>query len=212
MQGMFFWGDQMEFNMALTYLVAGLLLFLGVHSTRIFANDLRNRTLARIGEKPFKGVYTLLSLAGFALLIWGYGQARQQGVMLWNPPTATRHIAALLMLLSFILLAASGVPGNQIKAKLHHPMVLGTKVWALAHLLANGSLADTVLFGSFLLWSVVLFAASRRRDRREQIVYPASTAGATAITVVAGVAAWAVFAFWLHRVLIGVSPFGAMSL
>ena len=92
--------------MAMMYLIAGLVLFLGVHSTRIFANDWRNQTLARIGEKPFKGVYALLSLAGFVLLVWGYGQARQQGVMLWNPPTATRHIAALLMLLSFVLLAA----------------------------------------------------------------------------------------------------------
>jgi uncharacterized membrane protein len=197
--------------MGLTYLVAGLLLFLGVHSTRVFANDLRKKTLARIGEKPFKGFYTLLSLAGFALLIWGYGQARQQGVMLWNPPTATRHIAALLTLVAFILLAASGVPNNQIKAKLHHPMVLGTKVWALAHLLANGSLASVVLFGSFLAWAVVLFAASRKRDRREQIVYPADTARMTAVTVFAGVVAWVVFAFWLHRVVIGVSPFGAMG-
>ena len=197
--------------MAMMYLIAGLVLFLGVHSTRIFANDWRNQTLARIGEKPFKGVYALLSLAGFVLLVWGYGQARQQGVMLWNPPTATRHIAALLMLLSFVLLAAAYVPGNQIKAKLHHPMVLGTKVWALAHLLANGSLANTVLFGSFLVWSVVLFAASRRRDRREQVVYPAGTASMTVVTVVAGIAAWAAFAFWLHRVLIGVSPLGAMG-
>ena len=195
----------------MTYLIAGLVLFLGVHSTRIVANDWRNQTLARMGEKPFKGIYALLSLAGFVLLVWGYGQARQQGLMLWNPPTAMRHIAALLMLLSFVLLAAAYVPGNQIKAKLHHPMVLGTKVWALAHLLANGSLTDTVLFGGFLLWAVVLFAASRRRDRREQTVYPAGTAGATAMTVAVGVVAWAVFAFWLHRVLIGVSPFVAMG-
>ena len=197
--------------MALIYLIAGLVLFLGVHSTRVFANSWRSQTLARVGEKPFKGVYALLSVAGFALLVWGYGQARQLGVMLWSPPTAMRHLAALLTLVAFVLLAAAYVPGNQIKAKLHHPMVLGTKVWALAHLLANGSLADTVLFGSFLLWAVVLFAASRKRDRREQIVYPAGTAGMTVVTVVAGIAAWAVFAFWLHRVLIGVSPFAAMG-
>ena len=195
----------------MTYLIAGLVLFLGVHSIRVFANDWRNRTLASMGEKPFKGVYALLSIAGFVLLVWGYGQARQQGVMLWNPPTAMRHIAALLTLVAFVLLAAAYVPGNQIKAKLHHPMVLGTKVWAFAHLLANGSLADTVLFGSFLVWSVMLFAASRKRDRREQTLYAAGAAGATAITVAAGVVAWAVFAFWAHRVLIGVSPFGAMG-
>ena len=197
--------------MSLMYLAAGLLLFLGVHSTRVFANDWRNQTLARIGEKPFKGIYALLSIIGFVLLVWGYGQARQQGVMLWNPPAATRHLASLLTFIAFILLAAAYVPGNQIKAKLHHPMVLGTKVWALAHLLANGSVASVVLFGSFLLWSVLLFSASRRRDRREQTLYAPGTAGATALTVAVGVAAWAVFALWLHRVLIGVSPFGAMS-
>ena len=197
--------------MALIYLIAGLVLFLGVHSTRVFANDWRTKTIARIGEKPFKGGYALLSIIGFVLLVWGYGQARQQGVMLWNPPVAMRHIAALLTLVAFVLLAAAYVPGNQIKAKLHHPMVLGTKVWAFAHLLANGSLADVVLFGSFLVWSVVLYAASRKRDRREGAVYAPGTAGATAITVGVGIVAWAVFAFWLHRVLIGVSPFGAIG-
>ena len=197
--------------MALMFLIAGLLLFLGVHSIRVFANNWRNQTLARIGEKPFKGIYALLSIVGVVLLVWGYGQARQQGAMLWTPPVALRHLASLLTLIAFVLLAAAYVPGNQIKAKLHHPMVLGTKVWALAHLLANGSLADVVLFGSFLLWSVLLFAASRRRDRREQTVYAPGTSSATALTVVAGVAAWAVFAFWLHRVLMGVSPFGAMG-
>ena len=197
--------------MAYTYLIAGLVLFLGVHSTRVFANDWRNRTLARMGEKPFKGLYALASLAGFLLMLWGYGQARQQGVMLWNSPAVTRHIAALLMLVSFILLAATYVPGNQLKAKLHHAMVLATKVWALAHLLANGSLANVLLFGSFLAWSVLLFANLRRRDRRERFVYAAGTAGATLVTVLAGVAAWVAFAFWLHRVLIGVSPFRAMG-
>ena len=195
----------------MTYLIIGLVLFLGVHSIRAFASDWRQQTLARMGEKPFKGIYALLSIVGFVLLVWGYGQARQQGVMLWNPPVAMRHLAVLLTLVAFVLLAAAYVPGNQIKAKLHHPMVLGTKVWALAHLLANGSLADVALFGSFLLWSVLLFAASRKRDRREQKVYSAGTAGATAITVVAGLIAWAVFAFWLHRVLMGVSPFGAIG-
>ena len=195
-------------SMTYLYLIAGLLLFLGVHSTRVFADDWRNQTRARLGAGPFKGVYSLISLAGFVLLVWGYGVARQQPVVLWNPPVAMRHIAALLTLFSFVLLAAAYVPGNKIKARLHHPMVLGVKVWALAHLLANGTLADVLLFGSFLIWAIVLFATSRRRDRREHTVYAAGTAGATGITVVAGVLAWAAFAFWLHRVLIGVAPFG----
>ena len=195
-------------GMTYLYLVAGLLLFLGVHSTRVFADGWRNRTRDRLGAGPFKGVYSLVSLAGLVLLIWGYGVARQQPVVLWNPPVAMRHVAALLTLFSFVLLAAAYVPGNQIKARLHHPMVLGVKVWALAHLLANGTLADVLLFGGFLVWAIVLFAVSRRRDRRENTVYARGSAGATGITVVVGVLAWAAFAMWLHRVLIGVSPFG----
>jgi uncharacterized membrane protein len=195
-------------SMTYLYLVAGLLLFLGLHSTRVFADDWRKQTRARVGAGRYKGVYSLISLAGFILLVWGYGVARQQPVVLWNPPVAMRHLAALLTLLSFVLLAAAYVPGNQIKARLHHPMVLGVKVWALAHLLANGTLADVLLFGSFLVWAIVLFAASRRRDRREHTVYAQGSAAATGITVVVGVLAWAAFAFWLHRVLIGVAPFG----
>jgi uncharacterized membrane protein len=195
-------------SMTYLYLIAGLLLFLGVHSTRIFADGWRSRTRERMGANSFKGMYALVSLAGLVLLVWGYGVARQQPVVLWMPPVAMRHVAALLTLLAFVLLAAAYVPGNQIKARLHHPMVLGVKVWALAHLLANGTLADVLLFGSFLVWAIVLFAASRRRDRRERTVYAPGTGGATGITVVAGVLAWVAFAFWLHRVLIGVAPFG----
>ena len=190
------------------YLLAGLLLFLGVHSTRVFADNWRNQTRERLGALPFKGIYSLLSLVGLVLLVWGYGVARQQPVVLWNPPVATRHLAALLTLFAFVLLAATYVPGNQIKARLHHPMVLGVKVWALAHLLANGTLGSVLLFGSFLVWAIVLFAASRRRDRREHTVYARGNARATGITVVVGVLAWAAFAFWLHRALIGVAPFG----
>ena len=190
------------------YLMAGLLLFLGVHSTRVFADDWRKQTRERLGALPFKGIYSLISLAGFLLLVWGYSVARQQPVLLWNPPVAMRHVAALLTLFAFVLLAAAYVPGNQIKARLHHPMVLGVKVWALAHLLANGTLADVLLFGAFLVWAIVLFAASRRRDRREHMVYARGSTGATGITAAVGVLAWAAFALWLHRVLIGVAPFG----
>jgi uncharacterized membrane protein len=184
-------------SMTYLYLIAGLLLFLGVHSTRIFADGWRSRTRERMGANSFKGVYALVSLAGLVLLVWGYGVARQQPVVLWMPPVAMRHVAALLTLLAFVLLAASIAP-----------MVLGVKVWALAHLLANGTLGAVLLFGSFLVWAIVLFAASRRRDRRERTVYAPGTGGATGITMVAGVLAWVAFAFWLHRVLIGVAPFG----
>jgi len=192
----------------LIYLVAGLILFFGVHSTRMLADDWRSRSIARIGAKPWKGLYALASLAGFVLLVWGFGVARQQPVQLWSPPVGMRHLAASLTWVAFVLLAAAQVPGNHIKARLHHPMLLGTKVWALAHLLANGTLAGALLFGSFLIWSVILFASSRRRDRRLAVVYAPGTAGRTAIVLVAGSLAWAVFAFWLHGLLIGIRPIG----
>ena len=191
----------------MTALILGLVIFLGVHSVRIFAEGWRSATRQRMGENAYKGIYTLLSLAGFALLIWGFGQARQQPVLLWTPMLWTRHLAALLMLVSFVLLAAAYVPRNGIKARVHHPMVLGVKTWAFAHLLANNTLADLLLFGSFLVWSVFNFGAARARDKAAGAVYAAGTAGATVTTVVVGALAWAVFAFWAHGWLIGVRPF-----
>jgi len=191
----------------MAYLVLGLVLFLGVHSVRIVADDWRTATRARIGEQAFKGAYSVLSLVGFVLICWGYGQARQQPMVLWTSPIWTRHLAALLTLPAFVLLAASNVPGNSIKARLHHPMVLGVKVWALAHLLANNTLADVLLFGSFLVWAVVDFRSSRQRDRTQGTVYAPGRSGPTIATVVGGIVVWAVFAFWAHAKLIGVNPF-----
>lgn len=188
-------------------LILGLVLFLGAHSARIVAEGWRARVIAQRGENAWKGLYSLVSLIGLVLLVWGYGLARQQPVVLWVPPVATRHVAALLMLVSFILLTAVYVPRNGIKAWLHHPMVLGVKVWAFAHLLANHTLADLLLFGSFLLWAVLDYRAARRRDRREHTSYAPGKAGATAITVVVGLVAYAVFALWLHAWLFGVRPF-----
>jgi uncharacterized membrane protein len=193
----------------MTALLLGLLLFLGAHSVRIVAEPWRSRVLASSGgAQRWKLGYTVLSLAGFALICWGYGQARQAPVVLWASPAWTRHLAGLLMLLSFVLLAAAKVPGNAIKARLHHPMVLGVKVWALAHLLANNTLADVLLFGSFLVWAVLNFRAARQRDRASGTVYAPGTAQRTWLTAGAGVALWAVFAFWAHGWLIGVRPFG----
>lgn len=188
-------------------LMLGLLIFLGVHSVRIFADPWRSTMRARLGESSWKGMYSLLSIAGFALLIWGYGQARQAPVALWTPPLPMRHLAGLLTLIAFIFITAAYVPRNGLKARLHHPMLLGVKVWALAHLLTNGTLADVFLFGGFLVWAILCFKSARQRDRANGTVYPAGTASGTAITVVAGAAAWAVFAFWLHGMLIGVRPF-----
>jgi uncharacterized membrane protein len=192
----------------MTYLILGLVIFLGVHSLRMVAEGWRTQTRARIGEGAFKGIYSVLSIVGFALIVWGFGVARQTPVQLWSPPVAMRHVAALLTLVSFVLLAAAYVPGNSIKARLHHPMVLGVKVWAFAHVLANGNVAHVVLFGSFLVWAIWNFAASRRRDRLTRVTYPPGKGTATAITVVVGIAAWLAFALFLHGWLIGIRPFG----
>jgi uncharacterized membrane protein len=192
----------------MTIMIVGLVIFLGMHSIRIYADDWRSAMRTRYGEQAWKGGYALVSLAGFVLVVWGYGLARQAPLVVWVPPTAMRHVAALLTAISFVLLAATYVPRNGIKTALHHPMVLGVLVWALAHLLANGTLADLLLFGSFLVWAIFSFGAARKRDRTEQIQYPAGTTVGTAAAVASGIAAWAVFAFWLHGLLIGVRPFG----
>ncbi|MFN7857120.1 MAG: NnrU family protein [Acidovorax sp.] len=189
-------------------LVIGLVLFLGVHSVRIVSDPWRSQMLARMGEGAWKGLYSLVSVIGLALIVWGYGLARQQPVVLWMPPVGMRHAAALLTLVAFVLLVAAYVPRNGIRARLRHPMVLGVKVWALAHLLSNGSVADVLLFGGFLAWAVASFRAARQRDRALGTTYAPGTAAATGITVVVGVAAWAAFAVWAHAWLIGVAPMG----
>lgn len=189
-------------------LLIGLLIFLGIHSVRIVADGWRTRTIARIGVGPWKGLYAVLSLAGFALIVWGWSLARQQPTLLWLPPRGMRHLAALLTLISFVLLAAAYVPGNRIKARLKHPMLLGVKVWALAHLLANGNLAHVLLFGSFLIWAVLCFRAASQRDRAQGIAYPPGTLKATVLTLGVGIGVWLVVALWLHGLLIGVRPLG----
>ena len=192
----------------MAYLILGLILFLGAHSVRIVAEGWRTQILARLGEGPYKSIYTALSLLGFGLIVWGFGMARELPTMLWMPPRGMRHVAALLTLIAFVLLAAAYVPRNAIKTRLHHPMVLAVKTWALAHLLSNGSLAHVILFGAFLAWGVANFIAARKRDRALGTTYPAGTWAGTAITVGAGVVAWVAVAFWLHGLLIGVRPLG----
>ena len=189
-------------------LVLGLVIFLGTHSLRIVADGWRTAQRARLGEMTWKGLYSLVSLAGFALVVWGVALARHQAVPVWLPPPALRHVAALLTLVAFVLILSTYVPGNRIRSALHHPMLLGVQAWALAHLLANGMLHDIVLFGAFLAWSVCCFVSARRRDRAANVAYPAGTTGATAVAVIVGTVIWALFAFWLHGVLIGVRPFG----
>ncbi|WP_296490628.1 NnrU family protein [Rhodoferax sp.] len=190
------------------YLILGLLLFLGTHSVRIVADGWRTRTRVRLGALRWRALYTVLSLLGFVLIVWGFGLARQSPWQIWTPPPGMRHLAMLLTLLSFVLLAAAYVPGNRIKTRIHHPMTTAVKLWALAHLLTNGTLAHMVLFGTFLVWAIFVFLAARKRDVRDSIRYSQGTTGATGITVALGVALWIAFTLWLHGLLIGVRPFG----
>ena len=209
----------------MTQLIWGLILFLGAHSVRIWADGWRNQTIEAYGEKAFKGVYALVSILGFYLLVVGYGEARLQTVALWNPPIFTKHISMLLMLFSSILLVATYIPRNHFKMRLGHPMVLSVKVWALSHLLANGNLADLVLFGSFLIWAVLNFRSARARDRAlllnlndaedpaaEPLTESESTNQpkllSTIMTLVGGMAIWALITFVLHAKIVGVSPMG----
>jgi uncharacterized membrane protein len=189
-------------------LMAGLVAFLGLHSLRIVSVDWRARQMARTGEGPWKGIYSVLSIAGFVLLIWGFGEARQHPQLLYAPPMWLRHANALFTLIAFVLVAAAYVPRNHLKAKLGHPMYAGIKIWALGHLLATGMLHDVVLFGAFLIWAVAGFTISRRRDRSAGVAYPAGTLVGDLLTCAIGTVFSAVFAFWLHAKWIGVAPFG----
>lgn len=191
----------------MVYLVAGLLVFLGVHSVRLMANDWRSATMARLGAGTWKVIYALLAVAGLVLVVWGYGLARQQPTFLWSPVAGMRHLASLLTLIAFVLLAAAYVPRNHFKAAVHHPMLLGTIIWALAHLLANNTVADVLLFGSFLVWASVAFAASRQRDRTQGVVYAKGSVLGTLATLLAGAVVWILFAM-LHGRLIGIRVFG----
>jgi len=192
----------------MSLLIIGLIIFLGSHSCRIFAEPWRNHMIDRLGEVKWKGLYTIISIIGLVLVVIGYGQARQTPVFLWQPATYLTHIAILLNLVAFIFLAGSSPSNNAIRLKLKHPMILGVKVWALAHLLANGTLVDLILFGSFLLWAVLDFRSARKRP----ILMPEKavvSTKATVIVIVSGIVIWAAFIFGLHQYLIGVSPLGS---
>jgi len=188
----------------------GLIIFLASHSSRIFAESWRNKMIDQIGEVKWKGLYTIISLIGFIVMIIGYGQARENTIVLWQPNAFLIYIALALNLIAFIFLAGSSPSNNAIRLKLKHPMILGVKVWALAHLLSNGTLVDLILFGSFLIWAVLDFRSARKRP----ILVPEKaeiSTKATVITIASGVILWIVFIFGLHQYLIGVSPLAQLS-
>lgn len=190
----------------MTLLIIGLVLFLGIHSVRIVADGARDRFLATRGKGAWKGLYSLASALGLFFIIWGYGAARSQPVALWEPLSGTKPIAVALMLLAFVLIVAAYIPGNGVKARLHHPMVLSVIAWAVAHLLVKNTLASLLLFGSFGVWAALSFHAARQRDVAGGVVYAPGRLVPTVITLVAGVAAWAAFSLWGHGAWLGVQP------
>lgn len=187
--------------------VIGLVLFLGIHSVSIFAPAWRDAQVAQRGEPAWKGIYSVISIVAFVLLVYGYGMARQAPVVLYSPPTVLRHIALLLMLPVFPLLFAAYLPGR-IKSAAKHPMLLAVKLWATAHLLANGTLADVLLFGGFLAWAVADRISAKRRTVARVVPGAPPSKANDAIAVVGGVVVYVLFLLWGHRVLIGVSPLG----
>lgn len=188
-------------------LLIGLVLFLGIHSLQSLTPTLRLNAIDRWGELGFKAVYAALSFLGLYLLVQGYGQVRLDPVVLWTPPRGMQHATILLMWFAMVLLAAAYLPANHLKSKLRHPMTLSVKVWALGHLLSNGNLADVVLFGGFLLWSVLVFRAARKRDRMTLHSAPEGKLLGTMLSVLVGTGVWAAFLMGgLHLWLIGVMP------
>jgi uncharacterized membrane protein len=187
-------------------LIAGLIVFLGAHSISIVNAPWRDQVAARLGDQKWQGIYGIVALAGFVLIVWGYGLARQEPVFLYVPPVWLRHLTLLLMVPVFPLLLAAYLPGR-IQSATKHPMLAAVKLWALAHLLANGTLADVVLFGSFLAWAVADRISMKHRVQRPVPGAPASKLN-DIIAIVAGLALYVAFVLWLHRWLIGVPPVG----
>ncbi|MEY2620647.1 MAG: hypothetical protein RIT26_467 [Pseudomonadota bacterium] len=197
----------------MTKLVLGLLIFLGIHAIRVWGPNLRSRLISSWGPWRFKAIYSLISLAGLWCLVTGYAEAKSLPDEWWSPPFFLRHLTLLLMWPAMVLLVAAYVPGNGIRAILRHPMTLSVKVWALAHLLSNAHSADILLFGSMLVWAILVYRNARREDRSNMVGMlrsgtPLLNLG-TLVSVFLGTGLW----YWLtlgggHLALIGVSPLG----
>jgi uncharacterized membrane protein len=189
-------------------LIAGLVVFLAAHCAGLVAPAWRARQIARVGLRPWKVAYSAISLAGLVLIVRGFGMARAEGILVWQPPVWTRHVNVALTVIGFVLIAAAYVPGTAIKSALRHPMTAGVALWALGHLIANGGLADVILFGAFLVWASITFVTRRQRDRDAGGEYPRGSVRQDAIAIVAGIVVSLLFALYLHGPLIGVRPFG----
>lgn len=186
-------------------LIIGLVLFLGVHCIPM-GPARREALIARVGENGYKGLFSLVSLIGFVLIIYGYGIARYEGPVLYEPPEWLRHVTMVFMVPVFIFLVAAYVP-SRIKSALKHPMLVAVKLWAFSHLLANGDLASVLMFGSFLVWAVVdRISVKRRGGAGQPTVVPAEPGRlADVIVILAGLVIYGLFVWKLHLFLFGVS-------
>ena len=205
-------------------MILGLILFLGSHSVGIFAPLWREKTVGKIGLNPYKGITSLVALAGIILIVKGHDNALDSLTWGWAPPLFTKHLTVLLMLFALIMLVSSFVPNNHIKAKLKHPMILGVKIWAFSHLICNGEGANVILFGSFLVWAVLDFRSVRQKDRlasqadtvnhfpgvADQTInsapIPQPSTFNTLLCIVLGALIWLALVAYLHNLLFGVYP------
>jgi uncharacterized membrane protein len=193
----------------MTTLIAGLVVFFGIHSVSIVSRRWRDSMVSRLGPGLWRVIYSVLALVGFYLIVRGYSIARHDPIVLYQPPHAMRYLSAVLMLPVFPLLIAAYAPGR-IKAAVRHPMLAATKLWALAHLLVNGTLADVLLFGGFLLWAGADRVSVARRPALARPMFGnrerARNGTADVVAVVVGLGIYALFYLWAHLRLFGVTP------
>lgn len=187
--------------MGFAIFILGLVLFLGIHSVRIFAPDIREQRIRAGGQGQWRGIYSLVSAIGLVLIIVGYWQAQPLAPVIYVPTFALVHVNVLLMLFAFIALAVYATPSGRLKPMLKHPMLLAVKIWAVGHLLSNGDLASIILFGSFLAWAVTDRISVKRRGVANPVAGPIRN---DVIAVVAGAVVWWLFIWKLHEWLIGV--------
>ena len=197
----------------MTLLICSIVLFLVLHSLRVFAPRWRQRTIDRMGINAWRGLYSLLSIASLVLLIYAFGASRAETPILYVPPMFMTHITLTLMLISMILLMASILPAGKIAVWVKHPMITSVKIWAFAHLLSNGELNSVLLFGGFLIWAVLVRISAKRRERAgEKVVRDFVSTQYDIASVIGGVALYAVILLYLHQMLIGVSPLAAAGM
>lgn len=188
-------------------LVLGIVVFLGIHLVRSFAPGLRAVMIKRSGTGTWRAIHGIASIVGLGLITIGFDQARATTGMLYTPPVFMAHIALALMLIASICLVAAFLPAGKIRVATKHPAILAIKIWALAHLIANGETASVLLFGAFLAWGVILRISMKRRWRAGEITYPAFVSYRYDLAAVAlGAALYGVIVWRLHELVIGVAP------